>query len=106
NPPVEPAGTATVAPGIAAQYSATASSHHMGGAAQRSASSAKGIHAVASTAPAAPITVIGAITGATRTFATTATRLTLPVSATTIGVVTTNAAAETARISAGNRHIP
>lgn len=105
-PPLEPPGTVTVAPGIAAKYSATDSNHHIGGAAQRNASSANGIHADASTAPAAPITVIGAMTGATRTFATTATRLIFPVSATTIGVVTTNAAAETASISAGNRHMP
>ncbi len=106
SPPLEPPGTVTVAPGTPARYSATDSNHHIGGAAQRNASSANGIHADASTAPAAPITVIGAMTGATRTFATTATRLIFPVNATTIGVVTTNAAADTARISAGSRHIP
>ncbi len=102
-PAVVPEGTATAAPGKAAACSATPSNHHSGGRAHHSTHTAASTHRHATTAPTAPITVITPTTGATRALAATATRLTRPDRATISGSVTTNAAADTARISAGTR---
>ncbi len=104
--PPSPLRTARFPPGTAAARSATSSNHQSGGPATRTSRAAAAATPQASTAVAAPTTVIGATAGATSTFATIETMLTVPDIAATSGAVTTNAASATAHISASQRGRP
>ena len=98
--PAGPPGHGTTAPGTAAARSATVTSQPTAGPASQAHPCAAGIATGDSTAASTPSTVAGATAGAATRFATTVTRLTLPLRPASSGAVARQAAAGTASISA------
>ena len=98
--PSQPEGTGTAAPGIAAQSSATRSSHHSSGPVSRISRAATAGSGTLSAAAAVPSIVMGGMTGVTARLAASPTRLSCPETAAMSGAVTSCAAAATHSASA------